>query len=149
MPTEANLLLVCREKNNLFDNSKRADHTRFKCKSPIKHITFTTHLSIGFSHPQNMEHQWESRSCTSSMCGMKKTLPVMVSSRYLARWLIHTFTSGAPESNISNTCAKHIEDCKVGAEDFIAQNFELSRDYIYISHRFTRQQCVFSINQRK
>ena len=133
MPIEANLPLVFREKNNLFDNSKRPDPTRFNCKCPIKHTTFMTHLStVFFSHPQNMEHQSESRSCTSSMCGMKKTLPVMLSSRHLARWLIHTFTSRALESNISNTCAKHIEDRKVGARDLIAQNFELSRDFIYI-----------------
>ena len=80
-----------------------------------------------FSHPQNMEHQSESR-----YVWYEKTLPVMLSSRHLARWLIHTFTSRALESNISNTCAKHIEDRKVGARDLIAQNFELSRDFIYI-----------------
>ena len=136
MPIEANLPLVFREKNSLFDNSTRPCHTRFKCKCPIKHITFTTHLSISFSHPQNMEHQWESRSCTSSMCGMKKTLPVMVSSRYLARWLIHTFTSGALESNISNTCAKHIEDRKVGARDL--ETYQIHQTAVCILHQPTK-----------
>ena len=45
-----------------------------------------------------------------SMCGMQKTLPVMVSSRYLARWLMHTFTSGALESNISSRDFIYIGD---------------------------------------
>ena len=64
----------------------------------------------------------------------KDFVRVMASSRPFrdtekAWWLNHTITSGAVESKFSNTCAKHIEDCKVGAEDWIARNFELSIDF--------------------
>ena len=45
------------------------------------------------------------------------------------RWLNHTFTSGASEGKTSTTCTKHNEDCKGGAEDWLAQNFELSNDF--------------------
>ena len=40
------------------------DHTGFKCKSHIKHTTFTAHFSFDISYPQNVENQWKSRSYT-------------------------------------------------------------------------------------
>ena len=44
------------------------------------------------------------------------------------RRLNHTFTSSASQGKSSSTRAKHIEDCKVSTEDWLAPNFELSRD---------------------
>ena len=40
----------------------------------------------------------------------------------------HTCTAGASESKTSSTGEEHTEDCKVGAEDWPVQNFELSKD---------------------
>ena len=96
----------------------------------IATITFSPHIRFGFLH------QWKTRFYTSSTRGMKiKTLSVSWFPREKFRnsaedrWLNHTFTSGASEGKTSTTCTKHNEDCKVGAEDWLAQNFELSNDF--------------------
>ena len=35
------------------------------------------------------------------------------------------------KSKTSNTCEKHIEGCRVGAEDWPVQNCELSKDFYF------------------
>ena len=99
-------------------------------------LTYTTHVSFCFFPPQSVGHQWKSRSDTSSTRSIKiMTLPVSWSPREKFRdsakdsWLNHTCTSGASEGKASTTCAKHNEDCKVGTEDWLAQNFELCNDF--------------------
>ena len=37
------------------------------------------------------------------------------------------------EGKASNTFAKHIEDCKVGTEDWLVQNIELSTDFDFVN----------------
>ena len=57
---------------------------------------------------------------------------VTASSRYLTRFgelLNHTFTSGTKESKTKSSWAEHMEDCKVDAGDWLAQNLELSKDF--------------------
>ena len=41
------------------------------------------------------------------------------------RWLNRTHAPDASERNTLDTCAKHVEDCKVVTEDWLVQNFEL------------------------
>ena len=100
----------------------------------MKHTTFTTHFSFCFAYPQHIEHQWKSRpyAFSKNILKIKAVLESWPSRDTFrkVRWLDHTFFSGALQSNISNTCAKHIEDCKVGATNLIPQNFELNRLYI-------------------
>ena len=45
------------------------------------------------------------------------------------RWLKQTLALDASEGKTSNTCAKHIEDGKVGTKDWLVQDFELSKDF--------------------
>ena len=58
---------------------------------------------------------------------------VMVSQKCLDsakdQCLNHTFTSGTSESKTSNDKEAQLEDCKVGAGDWLAQNFDLSKDF--------------------
>ena len=43
--------------------------------------------------------------------------------------LNHTFTSGTSESKTANDKEAQLEDCKVGAGDWLAQNFDPSKDF--------------------
>ena len=55
------------------------------------------------------------------------------------QWAYRTFTSGASESKTAKENEGHVEDCKVGAEDWLAHKFELSKDFILRTTRFTGQ----------
>ena len=119
---------------------RRADYLRsIARRSAACIVTFTANFRIGFSYPSSIEHQWKSRSYTSSMSGMEiRTSP---GSRLLHdilldmeknRWANHFFTSSTLDSKISRTDAKHVEDCKVGVEGLIALKFE--QDTIRVPH---------------
>ena len=102
-----------------------------------------------FSCPQSVKHQWKPRADTSSTrCKKIMTQPVPWSPREKFRdsakdrWLNHTFTSGVSESKTSTTCAKHNEDCEVGAEDWLPQNFELCNDFA-LSNCQNHQKTMF------
>ena len=90
--------------------------SQLRCFKPSTHWT-----SIG---------QIEMLHCIQEWYESKDFARVMASSRELLRYGEGPkFTSGTSESNTSNTCAKHIDDCKVGAEEWLVQNFELSKDF--------------------
>ena len=48
--------------------------------------------------------------------------------------LNNTLTSGTLEVTTSNTCALHMENCKVGT-DWLAQNFEVSEDFTLANYQ--------------
>ena len=50
-------------------------------------------------------------------------------------------TSTASESKTSNTCEKHTDDCKIGAEGWVVQNFELTKDLTLVNCQ-TLEQAV-------
>ena len=61
----------------------------------------------------------------------------MASSRQ--RWLNHTLNSGTLESKTPNSCAGHSEEYyKVGARDWLAQDFELSQDFGSMNYQIHR-----------
>ena len=135
--TDATVPLVGRTNKNLSRQLETSKiHTGCKCKGHIRHITFTTHLSFGLFLPQSIEPQGKATAYTSSTRVCKRMiLPESSSPREKFpdpakdRWFNHTFTSGASESKTSKTCAKHIDDCKGGARDWLTQIFELSNDF--------------------
>ena len=45
------------------------------------------------------------------------------------RWLNHTLAPEASENKTLHICAKHIEDCKVGIEELLVQNFGQRKDF--------------------
>ena len=52
------------------------------------------------------------------------------------RWLNHTLAPVAhPKAKTLHSCAKHIEDCDVGTEDRLVQNFELSKDFGSVNYQ--------------
>ena len=59
----------------------------------------------------------------------------------------HTFTAGASESNTSTTCEEHVEDCKVGAEDWPVQNFELSKHSTMANHQIHQTVVFLLVNE--
>ena len=75
---------------------------------------------------------------------------VMVSQKCLDsakdQCLNHTFTSGTSEGKTANDKEAQLEDCKVGAGDWLAQNFK-AKTLFWRTARFTGQQCP--VNQRK
>ena len=56
-----------------------------------------------------------------------------------AQWLNHTFNSATSVSKTSNTCEKHIENCKVGAADWLVQNFELNKAFTSANYQIQHQ----------
>ena len=52
----------------------------------------------------------------------------------------------ASESETSNTCAQHIEDCKVGAGDWFARNFELSKDFTLANYQIHQTAVVYALS---
>ena len=113
------------------------DQTRLKCKnhitSHVNHKTSAAHFRIG-SYPQNFQQQWKSRSYISFNIGMmKRTSPelwllhdILLDSEK-DRWLKNTHAPDASECNTLST--QHIEDCKVGIEEWLMQNFGLRKDF--------------------
>ena len=72
----------------------------------------------------------------------------------------HTWTPGASEGNTLNTCATHSEDCKVGTEDWLVQNSELSKDFNFVNYYSARNKferfrgflelfCMFEFDFRR
>ena len=58
-----------------------------------------------------------------------------------------TFTAGASESNTSTTYEEYVEDCKVGAEDWPVQNFELTKDSTMANHQIHQTGVFLPINE--
>ena len=114
-----------------------------------KITTFTAYFSFGLSDLQKIEHPWKSRSYTSSKSGMeRRTLPELWLPHDILfdsekdRWPTHTLPADASEGKTWSTCAKHIEDCKVGTEEWLVRNFDLKKDVGSVIYRI-HQTAVF------
>ena len=57
-------------------------------------------------------------------------------------WPNHTVTPGFLESKVSRTCATHVEECKVGVDDLIAQQYALNIDFALANSQI-HQTAVF------
>ena len=51
-----------------------------------------------------------------------------------AWWFTLSITSWASESKASNTCDKHIDNCNVGAEDWLVHIFELNKGHGLVNY---------------
>ena len=56
-------------------------------------------------------------------------------------------TQESKECKSSNTCEKQIESCKVGAEDWLLQNYVLNKDFTFANYQI-QQQAVLMAHQR-
>ena len=88
-----------------------------------------------FHHSQGIDLQWQSRSCISSILGLNiETLAVSWHPRARSRdstedrWTNPTSTPGALESKSLEESEGQIEDFKIGAGDWLVQNFESKKD---------------------
>ena len=122
------------------------DHTRFELQE--SHQTYVIHntFQLPFCFPSKVEHPWKSRSHAFIQKWYGDEDFLLESSLILDtekdRWPNHMFTDGTFERKPSRTYAKHVEDCKVGAEDLIAQKFELNTD-LTLEHFQIHQTAVF------
>ena len=113
----------------------------------IKHSRSAALLRIVVYNP-NVEQQLKSRSYTSYKIGMKMlTLPeygfftTCHSIRRRTDGQSHA-PSGTLDSKMSSTCAKHVENNKVGARGWLASNFGLDKDSGFVNEQ-THQVGVF------
>ena len=123
-------LLLVEQRLILYDNSKRHRSYTIQVQGS-SNILHSPHISASvFLTLKTLSINGNRDLTLRPQCHEKNDFArVMASSRHLSRFgeglIVSIIHSGAQESKISNTCAQHIEDCKVGAEDSIAQNFEL------------------------
>ena len=102
--------------------------------NPSATITPNTHYNCSLFqnrfYPQNVAHQWTSRSCDTNNLGMKiRTLPELsplhdnLLDSEKDRWLNHTFASEASDTQPYIHVQRHIEDDNVG-KDFGSVNYQ-------------------------
>ena len=68
---------------------------------------------------QSSEHQQKSSCFTSSNCGLEISTLLDLRDSGEDQWPDHSFFAGPSESKIAKENEGHIEDCKVGNENFV------------------------------
>ena len=114
--------------------------------------TFTKHAVLVKRFPKHLLHKFQ-RDPRTNLEGNTKLqqFSSIILKDYFRR--DHTrrlkTSSGASESKTSNTCEEHIEGCKVGAQDWLVQNVELSKDFAFANYQIHQTAVFMPINERK